>query len=158
MPARHDELLHLTDTEAIRLALPDGPVLAVGDHRPGARMSIDLRREDLFTRIRRALRAIIVEENRLLEVTANSPFNHTNEVQVLLQEHRTQPGVAAFRRRFRGPVAADRRRDRRAGLLCGAASAGPSDAPDHRQHRRLPRRSRAHHAARSGQCHRVAER
>ena len=84
---KHEQLLHLTGTEAIRLALPDGPVLAVGNIGLVPEMSIDLRREDLFTRIRRALRSIIVEENRLLEVTANSPFNHTNEVQVLLQEH-----------------------------------------------------------------------
>jgi signal transduction histidine kinase len=98
---KHEQLLHLTGTEAIRLALPDGPVLAVGNIGLVPEMSIDLRREDLFTRIRRALRSIIVEENRLLEVTANSPFNHTNEVQVLLQEHELSRAL----RRFTGDFA-----------------------------------------------------
>ena len=57
--ARHDELLHLAGTEAIRLTGRDGAV-TIGNVAMPPDATIDLRQENLFVRVRRALRAILL--------------------------------------------------------------------------------------------------
>ena len=72
--ARHDELLRLADTEAIRLtdqrwcdeignvAMPPPMPRSISEQ------------ENLFDRIGRALRAIVLRENRLILVSDDSPL------------------------------------------------------------------------------------
>jgi signal transduction histidine kinase len=98
--ARHDELLRLSDAEAIRLTDRDGTVRTVGDVAMSPDVTIDLRQENLLVRIRRALRAIVLQENRLIRVLDNSPFSPHPEVEVWLHErglsHTLQQFAADF--------------------------------------------------------------
>lgn len=66
--ARHTELLHLADTEAILLKDRNGTV-KIGDVTMGSDASIDLRQEGLLLRIRRAMRALVMHDNRLIKVS-----------------------------------------------------------------------------------------
>ncbi len=99
--AKRIELLRLSDTEAIRLVGADGAVVTVGDAAAPAQATIDLRQEDQFTRIRRALRAMIIAEDRLVRVTADSPYRRASEVQLLLHEQ----GLSRALRQFAGDFA-----------------------------------------------------
>ncbi len=99
--AQGAELLHLSGAVAIRLVGANGTVTTVGDTAAEPQASIDLRREDLFTRIHRALGAITFPQDRLLSVTANSPYRRVTEVQVLLHE----AGLSRALRQFAGDFA-----------------------------------------------------
>jgi signal transduction histidine kinase len=84
--ARHDELLRLSDAEAIQLTDRDGAVRSVGNVTLPPDATIDLRQEDLLVRIRRALRAVVLQENRLIKVSDDSPFRPYPAVEVWLYE------------------------------------------------------------------------
>lgn len=84
--AKHDELLRLSEAEAIRLTARDGAVYTVGNVAVPTNGTIDLRDEDLFIRIRRALRAILLQDNRLVRVLDNSPFRPHPEIELWLHE------------------------------------------------------------------------
>ena len=71
--ARHDELLFLADTEAIRVTDRDGAVM-IGNVAMPPDATIDLREENLLDRIGRALRAMVLRENRLVLVSDNNPL------------------------------------------------------------------------------------
>src|SRR5689334_3357097 len=64
-PPMQDELLLLANSETIRLIGHDGNVLAMGQRDAQADATIDLREEDAWVGIRRALRAILWPRNRL---------------------------------------------------------------------------------------------
>jgi signal transduction histidine kinase len=100
--AKRDELLRLTGTDAIRLLGQDGSVLTVGDTSAQAEATIDLRQEHLLTRIGSALRAIVLEGNRLIRVTADSPHRRASEVQVLLHERGLNRTLRQFAADFAG--------------------------------------------------------
>ena len=85
-PAGHDELLRLSEAEAIRLTGRNGAVYTIGDVAMPTDATIDLRQENLFDRIRRALRAILLRENRTVRVLDSSPFSPHPEVELWLQE------------------------------------------------------------------------
>ncbi len=84
--ARHGALLRLSGAEAIRLNGPDGTVYTVGNVSLPADATIDVRQENLFVRIRRALRAVVLHEDRLIRVLDNNPFSPHREVEVWLRE------------------------------------------------------------------------
>jgi signal transduction histidine kinase len=83
--ARHTELLHLADTEAILLKDRNGTV-KIGDVTMGSDASIDLRQEGLLLRIRRAMRALVMHDNRLIKVSDSSPYAPDTEVRMWLHE------------------------------------------------------------------------
>jgi signal transduction histidine kinase len=84
--ARHDDLLHLSGAEAIQLTDRDGAVHSVGNVALPADATIDLRQENLLVRIRRALRAVVLQENRLIKMSDDSPFRPHPAVEVWLNE------------------------------------------------------------------------
>jgi signal transduction histidine kinase len=85
-PAKREELLHLSGAEAIRLTGRDGTVTTVGNVAMSPDATIDLRQENLFVRIRRALRALVLQEDRLIRVVGVSPFRPHPELELLLRE------------------------------------------------------------------------
>jgi signal transduction histidine kinase len=78
-----DRLLKEWDAVAVRLADGAG-VMQLGDPRP-ADASVDLGREDLFNRVRRALRALASQGDGVVHVAGRSNF--TPDVQVELWLH-----------------------------------------------------------------------
>lgn len=84
--ARHQDLLRLSGAEAIRLTDRNGAANTVGNVAMPTDATIDVRRENLFDRVRRALRAILVPEDRLIRVVDTSPFPPHPEVEVWLHE------------------------------------------------------------------------
>ena len=84
--ARHQELLRLSEAEAIRLTDPNGTVYAVGDVGMSTAAVVDVRHENLFDRVRRALRAILVPNDRLVLVLDTSPFPPHPQIEVWLHE------------------------------------------------------------------------
>jgi signal transduction histidine kinase len=99
--AKRDELLRLSGTTAIRLVDANGATLTIGDAAATPEATIDLGREDLFTRIGRALRAVVVQDDRLAQVTAQGPHRPATTVQVLLHER----GLSRALRQFAGDFA-----------------------------------------------------
>ncbi len=95
--ARHDELLHLSDTEAIRLRDSNG-VVTIGNVAMAPDAAFDLRQENLFVRIRRALRAIVLRENRLILVSDDSPYRPQSEIEMWVHER----GLTRTLRQFAG--------------------------------------------------------
>jgi signal transduction histidine kinase len=85
-PARHDELLRLSEADAIRLTDRDGTTYTIGNVALSPDATIDVRRENLFVRIRRALRATLLQDNRLIQVLDTSPFRPHPEVELWLHE------------------------------------------------------------------------
>ena len=100
-PARRDELLRLTGTQAIRLLSEDGRVRTVGDISMATDAALDLRDENLFVRISHALRALIIENHRLVRLTAAGAHRRAREVEVVLHE----AGLSQALRRFAGDFA-----------------------------------------------------
>jgi signal transduction histidine kinase len=95
--ARHDELLHLSDTEAIRLLDSNG-VVTIGNVSMSPDATFDLRQENLFVRIRRALRAIVLRENRLILVSDDSPYRPQSRIEMWVHER----GLTRTLRQFAG--------------------------------------------------------
>jgi signal transduction histidine kinase len=81
---------------------PDGTTMAIGHDTAQADAAIDLRQEDLSTKIGRALRDIVVTEDRLVRVTADSPVRPATEVQVLLHERGLSRELRQFAADFAG--------------------------------------------------------
>jgi signal transduction histidine kinase len=94
--ARHNELLRLSEAAAIRLKGPDGAIYAVGNVGIPTNATIDVRTENLFDRIRRALRAILVQDDRVIRVLDNSPFRPHPEVEVWLHERGLSQALQQF--------------------------------------------------------------
>jgi signal transduction histidine kinase len=97
---KRDQLLRLSGTKAIHLLGTDGTELTVGDIAAPVAATIDLRHEDLFTRISHALRCIITNEDRMVRVIAGSPYRRATEVQVLLNEQGLSRALREFARDF----------------------------------------------------------
>jgi signal transduction histidine kinase len=85
-PAKASELLRLSSTSAIRMTNPDGTIITIGDIPAAPATIMDMRREGLFTGIRRALRAMIFQEDRLICVRAVNPFRPQVEEEIFLNE------------------------------------------------------------------------
>lgn len=85
-PSMQAELLLLADSEAIRLISHDGNALAMGQVETPADATIDLREEDTWVGVRRALRAIVLPRNRLLLVIGQSPLPQEATVEQWLYE------------------------------------------------------------------------
>jgi signal transduction histidine kinase len=85
-PAKASELLRLSSTSAIRMTDPDGTTITIGNIAAAPTTIIDMRREDLFTGIRRALRALIFQEDRLVRVRAANPFQPQVEEDIFINE------------------------------------------------------------------------
>jgi hypothetical protein len=100
-PARQAELLRLSGAEAIRLTGRDGTNYAIGNVAMPSDATIDLRQENLFDRIRRALRAILLQENRTVRVLDTSPFSPHPEVEIWLRER----GLSRTLQQFAGDFA-----------------------------------------------------
>ena len=86
-PAKASELLRISATSAIRMTNPDGTTITIGDIAAPPATTIDMRREDLFTAIRRSLRTLIFQEDRLISVRAVNPFRPRVEEEIFLSEH-----------------------------------------------------------------------
>ncbi len=86
-PSMQDELLLLASSEAIRLTSHDGSVVALGKAGAQADATVDLREEDLWVGIRRALRAIVLPQDRLLLLVGPSPFPQHTSVELWLYEN-----------------------------------------------------------------------
>jgi signal transduction histidine kinase len=99
--ARHDALLRLSEAEAIRLTSPDGSVHSVGNVALPADATMDIRHEDVFDQVRRALRAILVHDDRLIHVVDSSPFPPHPQVEVWLHER----GLSQTLQQFAGDYA-----------------------------------------------------
>lgn len=95
--ARHDELLYLADTEAIRLRDGNG-VVTIGNVAVSPDATIDLRQENLLVRIRRALRAILLHENRLILVSDDNPYRPQSGIEMWVHER----GLSRTLRQFAG--------------------------------------------------------
>ncbi len=100
-PARQAELLRLSGAEAIRLTGRDGAIYATGNVAMPSDATIDLRQENLFDRVRRALRAILLQENRTVRVLDTSPFSPHPEVEIWLRER----GLSRTLQQFAGDFA-----------------------------------------------------
>jgi signal transduction histidine kinase len=85
-PPMQSELLLLAGGEATRLVGHDGNALTIG--RVGAQVdaTIDLRDEDSWVGVQRALRAILLPRDRLLLVIGLSPFPQEATVELWLYE------------------------------------------------------------------------
>jgi signal transduction histidine kinase len=79
-------LLRLSEADAIRLTDRDGTTYSIGNVTLPPDATIDLRQENLFVRIRRALRATLLQDNRLIQVLDTSPFRPHPEVELWLHE------------------------------------------------------------------------
>jgi len=99
-PAKRDELLHLSGAEAIRLTAHDGTVNTVGNFAMSPDTTFDVRQENLFTQIRRALRAVVLREDRLIRVLGVSPFRPHPELELLLRERDLSLTLQQFARDF----------------------------------------------------------
>lgn len=94
--AKASELLRLSGNHAIRMTSPGGATLTVGDVSRQPVAVIDLEHEDFFTRIRRSLRALVIQENRFVSVRARSPFNPQSEEQIFLSEASLSDALRQF--------------------------------------------------------------
>ena len=93
--ARHDELLYLADTEAIRVTGSDGAVM-IGNVAMPPDATIDLRQENLLDRIGRALRTIVLRDNRLILVSDNNPYRPQSTIEMWVHER----GLGSSLRQF----------------------------------------------------------
>jgi signal transduction histidine kinase len=84
--AKATELLRLTGTRAIRMTTPDGTTIAIGDTAAIPVAVADLRQENQFTAIRGALRAMIIQENRLIGVRAANPYDARDTEEIVIGE------------------------------------------------------------------------
>lgn len=85
-PAKANELLRLSSTSAIRMTNPDGTTLTIGNIATPPATIVDMRQEGLFTGIRRALRALIFQEDRLVCVSGANPFRPQVKEDMFLNE------------------------------------------------------------------------
>jgi signal transduction histidine kinase len=100
--AKRDELLRLAGTEAIRLSQPDGTGLIVGRDTAATAAVFDLRGEGLLAGIRRALGAIVREEDRLVRVVAETPLNPNIRVELVVHERALGEALRQFAGDFVG--------------------------------------------------------
>ena len=101
--AKRDELLRLAGTDAIRLTAQDGSTITVGNTALQPAGTVDLRQEDLFGRIGRALDAILLRENRLIQVTGDSPVRPDPQLEMWLHERALNRALWQFAVRFCRP-------------------------------------------------------
>jgi signal transduction histidine kinase len=104
--AKRDELLRLSGTDAIRLTAQDGSTITVGNTALQPAGTVDLRQEDLFTRIGRALDSILLRENRLIQVTGDSPVRPYRQLEMWLHERALNRALWQFTVDFAGLAAA----------------------------------------------------
>lgn len=97
------ELLRLSDTVAIRMAGPDATAVTLGDPTQPV-VDVDPRNENLFTAVRRALRALIFDDRRLLRVTTSNPFDPTFEAVIFLKERSLTKALRSFASEFAVPA------------------------------------------------------
>ncbi|MEJ0020923.1 MAG: HAMP domain-containing sensor histidine kinase [Acetobacteraceae bacterium] len=100
--AKRDDLLRLTGAEAIRFRGRDGVLLTIGDVERQQAAAIDLGQEDLLVRVRRALRAILLDENRLIRLSSGNTFRSDVQVEVWLHERDLNRTLRAFAGDFAG--------------------------------------------------------
>ena len=86
-PAKAAELLRVTGTRAIRMTAPDGTTVTIGDTTTVPVATMDLRAEDQFTALRRALRVLIMQEDRLVSVRAANPYDARDTEEIVINEH-----------------------------------------------------------------------
>jgi len=103
--AKRDELLRLSGTDAIRLTAQDGSTITVGNAALEPDGTVDLRQEDLFTRIGRALDSILLRENRLIQVTGDSPVRPYPQLEMWLHERALNRALWQFTVDFAGLAA-----------------------------------------------------
>jgi signal transduction histidine kinase len=99
---KQDALLRLFNTKAIRLTGQDGSAIAVGDVAILPAATMDLREEDLFVRIQRAVGAVVLPRNRLIKVTGDGPFHQYPVVEVWLGERALDRALWQFTADFAG--------------------------------------------------------
>lgn len=90
------ELLRLSSTSAIRLTHADGTVVTVGDTAKQPLSIVNLRTEDGFTAIRRALQALIFDRRRDMRVTTENPFLPGTEEAIFLNEQMLTVALRTF--------------------------------------------------------------
>jgi signal transduction histidine kinase len=93
---KHDDLLRLAGSEAIRLTASDSARVTVGNTAMPADATIDLRAEALPGRIRRALQAIVLSRNRLIHVVNDSPFRPYSTAEIWLNERDLNDALRHF--------------------------------------------------------------
>jgi signal transduction histidine kinase len=103
--AKRDELLRLSGTDAIRLTAQDGSTITVGNTALQPAGTVDLRQEDLFGRIGRALDSILLRENRLIQVTGDSPVSPYPQLEMWLHERALNRALWQFTVDFAGLAA-----------------------------------------------------
>jgi signal transduction histidine kinase len=100
--AKRTELLRLSDTEAIRVSPPGAPALAVGNIGAPIEAAVDLREETLPERIARALRTLVISDDRLVRVTGDSRLRPATPVTVVLHEAGLRQALRQFAIDFAG--------------------------------------------------------
>ena len=145
--AKRDELLRLSGVVAIHFSHR-----ARGFHsrrrRRGDRGGVRFAPDKPVRGYQQRAGAMVRTRDRMIKVVANSPFSPSLRVEVVVSRTGDGRCVATVRARVCRAFIAGCRRHRRTGLSGGALVAGPTHAPDDRQHRRVPGRSGAHRAAR----------
>ncbi len=101
-PATRDELLRLSGTEAIRLIEPDGRTTVLATPPPTQPEAFDLESEGLLIGIRRALAALAVDGDTLMQVTSDSPFNHGRRIEVIYHRGALSSALRDFAGNFAG--------------------------------------------------------
>ncbi len=94
--AKRNDLLRLVGADAVRLTAADGATITAGNTALQPDAAMDLRAEDLFVRIRRALGAIVLRQNRLIHVAGYSPFPPYLTAEVWLREHTLNEALRHF--------------------------------------------------------------
>jgi signal transduction histidine kinase len=100
--AKRSELLRLSGAEAILLTDQHGQRLAVGDVAVHADATIDLPKEGWFTKVGRALEAIVLERNRLIHLIAPDQFRVGTKVEIWLHERKLRHVLRRFAGDFAG--------------------------------------------------------
>jgi len=84
--SKAEELLRMAGAKAFRVTNPDGSMLGVGDLTRVPAATTDVGEEDQLTGLRRALRALLVNNQRLVAVRAPNPFDTRQEEEIVINE------------------------------------------------------------------------
>jgi signal transduction histidine kinase len=99
---QHVALLELSGTEAIQVSRPGGATITIGNIGAPIEAAVDLRQETLQERVARALRTLVISDDRLVRLTAESPFRPAMPVTVVLHEQGLREALWQFAVDFAG--------------------------------------------------------
>ena len=146
--ALRQSLLRLCGVVSVRLWGPDRPDVSLAPAvAPAAPSVIDLRNETPAQSAVRALVALLRTGNALLRIEAASPLLPAATIEVVLNQAELDRDLRRAAREFAAVSVLVAVAVGALMYLALLLPAGAADAPDHRQHRRLPRRPRTRASA-----------